>query len=425
MNALITTVHMACVTCVFFLAGCTLTIPCDAEVGVCPRPQVGVVVNNAGFVKSIWLDEPEVTVSGRGVVTTICRADVDAAPGEEVLFLGNDAFVVAAVDPSLPRIVSKVAAHLYDISMIDIEGDGNIEYVERGYSIGFRLRDHTGDVLWEFAPDSEAPMPFGWSNPVWLDSDGDRTLEFLIGTDHGVELRSADGSVLRTIGSAPYKRMYLGQFDVNADLELIAGLALPQEGLVRVDTFDLEGTLLGSFSLPDPDGDWLYSYFYVAADPTVPGLERIRGNCILYDPAGNDVGALEMQEYGSCFTRRDIVGEDQLSTNCSISQADEMGTEPFNVRFDVGGGAHRVELTYSLERYDWTDFNSAGTAYYPKRTILMIYDPNGYLVYHEVLDSKSGPGSFAVIPSEVEGAEVLLLADDSTVFAYSLPAVTP
>lgn len=425
MGALNTVPRLVGVICALILVGCARTTECDPYVGVCPRPQVGVVVNDAGFVKSIWLEEPGITISERGVAKTICRGELDVAPGEEILFRGDEAFVVTAADSPSPQILSRVPASLYGTSLIDIEGDGNIEYIEQYGSEIVRLRNHAGEVLWEVVSDSDKAPHSWWSRSLWFDIDGDAFLEFMIGTDHGVELRSADGTILTTIGSVPYGNMHLGQFDEDAELELALREAPSQDELGRIETFDLDGTLLGSFLPPDRDADSLFSYFYVVPDPTVPGLERIMAGCRIYDPAGNEVGVLDENEYGYCYTGRAIVERDELITSCSVFVPQEMETPPFNVQFDVQRDVFRVEVTYSFERYEFHNIVSAGSRHNTMRTVVMIYDQDGSLVYHEVLDSKSGPGSFAVVPSEVEGAEVLLLADDSTVFAYSLPAATP
>lgn len=424
MNFAFSKLCLASAGCLLVFTDCSEVIPCDAEVGVCPRPKVGVVVNDAGVVKSIWLDEPNVTVSGLGLQKTICRGDLDVAPGEEVLFLGDTEFVVVPEDPTFPRILSRVSTGLYATRLIDVEGDGNIEYLDQYYGEAIRLRNHTGDVQWEVTSDSENAPPFLSFTSYWLDVVGDTSLEILINTQHGVELRSANGTVLATMGVEPYETVFLAQLDEDADLELVARTAWNPSVLGRIDTFDLDGTLLGSIASPDSDADWQFAWFYVAADPNVAGLERIVVDCKLYDPAGNEVGVLERDEYDLCHTGREILGMDQVDTSCDLVL--EMNPEPFNVQLSAGSAAHRIDFSYSFERYEWNDFLvSSGTRYNPKRTILKIFDPNGALVYHEVLGSKSGPGSFTVIPSQVEGAEVLLVADDSTVFAYTLPANAP
>lgn len=426
MGALNTVPRLVGVICALILVGCSRTTECDPYVGVCPRPQVGVVVNDAGFVKSIWLEEPEVTPRARWYEKAVCRGDVDVAQGDEIFFEGENAFVVVAVDPDSPRIISRVPLRLSGTSLIDVEGDGNVEYVERDSAGAIRLRNHAGDVVWEVTSDLDDP-PVQWSmNVFWLDFDGDGFLEFLVSTDHGVELRAADGAVLGIIGTLPYRFMRLGQFDEDPDFELVAQQAPYQDESARIDTYDLDGTLLGSFvPLDERASTYDPSIFFLAADPTVPELDRIEYDCRIYDPVGNEVGTLEKDEYGLCRTGHEIIGWETTSTECKNGISPEMATEPFGVRFNGENAAYRVELTYSFERYDWWDPVFAGSQHNIKRTILRIYDAVGDLAYHEVLGPKSGPGSFAVIPSEVESAEVLLLADDSTVFAYSLPAATP
>lgn len=408
---------------VSLVAGCHEVIPCDDEVGVCPRPDVEVVVNDGGFVKSIWIEEPEITVTLGGSVRTMCRGDLDAAPGEEIIFRGDYHFMVLRHESAAPRILSRVPSNFFRTRLIDIEGDGNVAYLEHGSSETVRLWSHAGDMLWEVKSDSDKAPPFWASRTLWLDTNGNGSLDFLVGTDHGVELRSAAGTLLATIGSLPYWRLVLGQFDEDPDWELATldyDSPVPPPGRFhRISTFDLDGTPLGSFSSPDRETDDLFEWFYPVADPNTPGVERIAVECTLYDPAGNEVGVLERNEYGSCYVGRDIIGADVVETDCATDTG--LVTEPFGVRFSPGSEPYRVEMAHSFARYDFHDFVTAGSRYDPKRTILKIVAPDGALVYHEVLGSKSGPGSFVVMPSQVDGAEILLLADDSVVWAYSLP----
>ena len=88
------------------------------------------------------------------------------------------------------------------------------------------------------------------------------------------------------------------------------------------------------------------------------------------------------------------------------------------VRFSKDREPFRVELSHSVETT--LPFIAGLTSFKVLRAILEIYDESGSLVYREVSDAGNAPGSVVVIPSDVEGEELLLLADDVRILEYRL-----
>ena len=90
------------------------------------------------------------------------------------------------------------------------------------------------------------------------------------------------------------------------------------------------------------------------------------------------------------------------------------------MRFSKNREPFRVELSHSVEIT--LPFVAGLASFKVLRAILEIYDEAGSLVYREVSDAGNAPGSASVIPSDVEGEELLLLADNTRILAYRLNA---
>lgn len=79
------------------LEGCFLLVEdfveCDPDRGVCPPPEPGLVDDEVGLTKSVWFEETGVGEPKR-LEPTICRADLDVGPGEEIVFRGWDGLAV-------------------------------------------------------------------------------------------------------------------------------------------------------------------------------------------------------------------------------------------------------------------------------------------------------------------------------------------
>jgi len=179
-----------------------------------------------------------------------------------------------------------------------------------------------------------------------------------------------------------------------------------------VETWRLDGTRLGSFvSLAD---------YWRLAVHRLPGDESrdyVRIDCTIFDLDGTEVGQIDGDEYGNCRHAGVDYGEafETLGTCASEGKA-----ETLHVRFAADREPFRVEPTYSIDSIGTTVVCGFSLDTHATRTILRVFDPDDILVYHEVIESASPPGSITVIPSDVEGEEILLVADDTRILAYRL-----
>ncbi|MEE9270910.1 MAG: hypothetical protein V3V49_11695 [Candidatus Krumholzibacteria bacterium] len=390
------------------------------------------MLNEIDLAKSLWIEDSRVEPSGAG--TAICRGDLDQTPGDEIVFRGTDGFLVLSPGPTAPVVYSAIEAR--GVRFVDVEGDGDAEYLERSWSEGIRLWDHTGVLLWEVRPDRNQVPAFWTSGVLWADVNDDGKLEFLVGTHQGVELLTGSGDRLSIIGDLPYRKLTLGQLDDDDDLELVTlDYDLRSEAPNRehrLTTWDLDGTKLGSFQAPNRESRRAFEFYSLFSDPEQPGLDRIKLDCALYAPDGTEVGSLLPSDTGYCFGDRADFGREVMFEGCPTDR--EFEVEPIDVQFRSNAEPFRVEFAYSFELVYWSElwsflsgpppsgsgaiYTGRGTYHNTTRVILKIHDGSGALVYHEVLASGSNPGSFTVIPSDVEGEEILLLVDDSSILAY-------
>jgi hypothetical protein len=410
---------MATILAGALLPGCYhRTFPCDAEVGVCPRPEPGILVERREISKSLWYEDDRLVVEEEGFLLTVCRGDLDTRAGEEIIFRGDEGFVVLSSAPTDPAIYGFMDIVPIKVRYVDVESDGDVEYLEYERFERVRLLDHSGGTVWEVRPDYDRVPPF-WTPPVlWLDTDEDGLLEFFVGTEEGVQHLTADGTLVGTIGDAPYWRIRLGQLDDDEDLELVAAhvhVPSPPPGKHdSLSTWDLDGAPIASFDVTDSDEPRLIGYFALVPAGERGQSDRIWIGDALYDPQGVRVGTIEEWDWNS--SPLPIAGTEQAYDACPA----HIGTsaEPVSVRFVRDEDPFVVEFAHSFERVEWGDFVQAGGYYNVTRAVLKIYDPSGELVYHEVMATKTGPGSFTVIPSDIEGEEIFLVADGPRVYAF-------
>ena len=90
------------------LGGCFIfgggIIECDEDLGVCPKPEVGVLVDDGRFAKSVWAEagamvRPVFQTTGE-VQATRCLGDVDRAEGDEVILKGERGCVGCGGEPA-------------------------------------------------------------------------------------------------------------------------------------------------------------------------------------------------------------------------------------------------------------------------------------------------------------------------------------
>ena len=241
------------------------------------------------------------------------------------------------------------------------------------------------------------------------DLDADGTIDFAITAKNGVEIVSAGGVVFTTLGNAPYNSLALGDLDGDGDLEVAAGRSVGN-GEHKIEAFNLDGTLHSSFVA---DGALL------AVDRLAEDEQRdyIRVRCSLLDDTGAVVGTVDPLPKVGCFYEG--IDYSQPFTVAENPSPAGTGSVERLVRLSPNDEPHRVEITFSFETH--IPFLAGAVATNPTRAILKFFDPDGSLVYEEVIASESGPGSVLVLPTGSDGREFLLLADGRKILSYRAP----
>ncbi len=397
-------------------------VDCDEDYGVCPPPEVGVVVDSGRIEKRVWAERESVGAPGEQVPfefrPNVCSAELDASNGLEVLLNGQHGVAILANEPAEPTLLATVADpdptdFLRPLRFVDVDGDGNVEYLRQsattatGESRYLVLTHHDGTRRWERAIDMHTVL-LRYSEGDWAaaDIDGDGTLEFAVTTADGVQLFDADGNDLSVIGDEFYAHIAFGNVTGDDELELITF----RQRTTR--TWSLDGTLLASFTRGEDESWWYGDIARVTPDDA---LDRLRLGCGLYDAEGNRVAIVAPGDRNRC-DGSDVSSMAEFEVEPCPMQEETHSVERM-VRFDASAEPYRIEASYSYR--STLRFAGFGTST-ATRCILKIFDGAGALVYHEVINSASAPGSLVVIPSDVEGAELLLVGDDTRILAYQL-----
>lgn len=125
------------------------------------------------------------------------------------------------------------------------------------------------------------------------------------------------------------------------------------------------------------------------------------------DPSDLDALGLGLPLSSTCWNMNDYMGVNgQWVLGADMSAS---------VRFESLQQPYSVEFAYSII-FEPTFFG-CGTQW-ASRTIMKVMTAQGDLVYHEVIESPSGRASFAVIPSDKAGEEILLVGHGTQIVAY-------
>lgn len=396
---------------------CALTIPilaavgciggyneCDPDSGVCPPPQPGVRFDELGFDKSVWFESARVGAPEE-LKPTICRVDLDAHPGEEVVLRGASGMAVLAVEGGeavMRGVIAPINSEIDIVDFLDVDLDGNFEYfAEDHFEELFVMFDHVGEVIWN-SPGSIERL----RGVAFADVDGDGTLEFAARTYVGVEVFDAQGGMIHQLPGERFSAIEFGDFDGDGILELVTVSTSE-----LVETWRLDGSRIASFRLGGED-------WYPITDrlPDDDTRDYLRSNCTFLEIDGTVVGKMEPNEHGYCGAGRvDYVEPFRTIGSCAATRGE---ATVLDVRFQADRPPFRVQPSYSINEEGFAFLLAGFIRHHARRTILRIYDPDNRLVYHEVIASASGPESMAVIPSDLEGEEILLVADNQQILAY-------
>jgi hypothetical protein len=326
-------------------------------------PQAVGVVTGAGVLsKSAFAQDGRV-----GTVTEIAMGEFDPSPGTEIgvagsrgaLFLDEQGNVKSAVTFSAP------ADH---VDIIDADNDGICEFMNRGGpGVPPSVIDHQGTAVWTYAGPTANDMAAG-------DIDGDGKLEYAVGCSASVHLLETDGTRVWQKPDDGVSHVELVDADADGSLEIVHSSAG------------------GEMKLRDRDGNIMSRVPFAAASVAFslcawPGRGWPQHALVSAD-ATIWIGALD----------------GRIANALAAPQC--------------GKGGHARGITARLK--SGPSEYAAVVVGFPNqdRAIVYVYDPNGTLVYHEVLPEPC-PSIAAVSLGDSE-TEVLLVGGEGKVYQYEL-----
>ncbi len=91
----------------FFLPPILSGPECDEQLGPCPPPEPGVLLDDANISRSVWFEDVRIGVPDHSYLTTsLCQADLDKRPGDELVFRGEDGLTVLAAEAGSPSTIA-------------------------------------------------------------------------------------------------------------------------------------------------------------------------------------------------------------------------------------------------------------------------------------------------------------------------------
>ncbi len=322
--------------------------------GICPAPEAGVVVDEGVVQKSTWLTEDRLGTPD-GARRSLCAVQVNNTPEDEILLRGSDGALLITLDQGQPDSTTLLPSMRGAVlNFVDADQDGEMEYVIEGTDL-FRYMDSNADLLFETAG-------VHWTT---IDLNEDGIFEFVVRSQEGIFVLSADGSVRTRIGE-DLLDVFVATSPIDGSLVFVTSEFSANAQPINFAVWTLDGD-----PIPHVDGAALQAM----------GLLNIVGG-----PASVEF---------DCHSCTDLGSESESAT--------------------VALGFFRAEFSYSQTLTSTPTFvGPESSDISTTRTIMKVLDTSDQLVYHEVLASGSGPCSLAVI-----GEGVVLVADDEQIVEYS------
>ena len=256
------------------------------------------------------------------------------------------------------------------IEFVDVENDWTTEFMVRSSDKGFMLLDNNGEALWTYAEDT------GASDMAAGDFDGDGMKDFAIAIyEEGIRILDGKGNEMWQNPVEDVWRVEAGDVDNDGKAEIVH---YGWDG--NITAINSAGEEVGATASASE-----VSYFMVSRWPDT----------------GGDLHMIGCDGKGS-FLVMDFNGSERarlVAPQCN--EFDDMKASLADLN---GDGMKYFAAMTSSEEWD--------------RSALYLYDPNGALVYQEILPYSMGEmTAFAVGGS---AAEVILVGGDETVWQYEL-----
>ncbi len=389
-------IPLACVGCG---SGDTM---CEGE---CPLPRVGAEVNTVDITRSTWADIGRLlyTEHLQGIYG-VQESDpnlqtllVDGRAGDFVFHLegGNirtSVFIDYGLDPETGSPTCYIDSYLIDV---DQDGliDGTLAVLRRDGSSTYEFPD--GEVVCPVAQyfDTAGSLLFSVDscgghtdhlNRAHIrDLDGDGTLEFFVSSCSEGLIVNADGTERLRIDEGPVDLAVLSDGSivlVSWEGRLSIG-EIPAQETSQLPAWNLNGEPIAGIS-PDHLGLMMNDGC---------GRERRVNEC-------EGVATLTYGHHD--FTAPPLSSNNAVRVEISTSRL-------------YGPGFQQILPPGGMWRPLWAS-----------RTIVRLYDPDGTLIYHEVVDNPSGSiaGQVLIVPSDVPGQDTLLVVNGDEILSYRLPA---
>lgn len=420
-----------------------VTYHCLRERGECPTPDVGVAIDNGTVKREVWYANQSLGVDPFANASLLCAVDVPrSTPGKVLLFQGPRGLVILdAIDGVASDPLVFPTFHADNVGFVNLDKDPQAEfdvhqdvlYPDSDPGIGPQVfapgfDDYTDVPYTEgriepssvvYDDDGTRLLISGYLPLGWVDIDRDGIFENVDADDTTITVFRLDGSV---VFRAACDRCFgaLGvDFDGDDSLEVVARRFVeydPNQGTQgnssQVIVFSQDGSQVSTFSIPRAP------YLRVAHSNNGSPGEYLLVNDSAVDKNGMTICNDITSAVEACGLVTIRPQSPEMFEGCPYLP-EESGVVTFRPRNSLG--PHRIEISYSfVERVieNCTPLFFSCSTDYPIRSIVRIYSEEGELVYYEVLDSGSRPGSYVTASSNIEGEEVFLLADDDRILAF-------
>jgi hypothetical protein len=326
------------------------------------------VVNSDLVSKKIFVGDLQL-----GMVTGIVLGELDGRRGQEIGIAGRNGALFLSTTGKVKSSV-RFDSPTSHVEIIDVEGDGICEFINRG---GYRgntrdasLLDHNGKTLWSYGGSP------GIDNMCGGDIDGDGTAEFVAGFNGGggVHLIDKNGEKRWRQPDGNVWHVELADTNGNGNIEIVHSNA---GGGINVR--DKNGNIISRAR-----GDSYFTDFSICKWPSKNDREYVlhceKNTIGLYDFNGEVISrfvAPDCSEYGHA---RGVL-----------------------VKTEKGKPEYLAVLA---EFRHW------------KRAMLYIYDSTGKLVYQDILPDACA--SIAAIPLKGAETDTVLVGGDGRVWEYTV-----